>query len=115
VLDLGSGEGFGAALLSEAAAHVVGVGVDELTIEHSTLNYAGPNLEFQQGTAVDLTAFEVGSFGAVVAFDNIEHVRDQERVLSEVAWLLGDDGILVIATPIAVCTARRGMSPNLTT
>jgi GT2 family glycosyltransferase/SAM-dependent methyltransferase len=99
VLDLGSGEGFGAALLSEAAAHVVGVDVDELTVEHSTLNYAGSNLEFKQGTAVDLTAFADGSFDAVVAFEIIEHVRDQERVLSEVARLLGDDGILVISTP----------------
>jgi O-antigen biosynthesis protein len=99
VLDLGSGEGFGAALLSESAAHVVGVDVDELTIEHSTLNYAGPNLEFKQGTAVDLTAFEDGSFGAVVAFEIIEHVSEQERVLEEVARLLGDDGILVISTP----------------
>jgi O-antigen biosynthesis protein len=99
VLDLGSGEGFGAALLSESAAHVVGVDVDELTVEHSTLNYAGPNLEFKQGTAVDLTAFEDGSFGAVVAFEIIEHVGDQERVLGEVARLLGDDGILVMSTP----------------
>ena len=99
VLDLGSGEGFGAALLSESAANVVGVDVDELTVQHSTLNYAGPSLEFKQGTAVDLTAFEDGSFGAVVAFEIIEHVGEQERVLEEVARLLGDDGILVISTP----------------
>ncbi len=99
VLDLGSGEGFGAAILAESAAHVVGVDVDELTVEHSRLNYAGPNLEFELGTAVDLSAFADGSFGAVVAFEIIEHVREQERVLAEVARLLGDDGILVISTP----------------
>jgi GT2 family glycosyltransferase/glycosyltransferase involved in cell wall biosynthesis/SAM-dependent methyltransferase len=99
VLDLGSGEGFGAALLSEAAAHVIGVEIDELTVEHSMLNYGGPNLEFKLGTAVDLSAFEDGSFGAVIAFEIIEHVREQERVLSEVARLLDDDGILVISTP----------------
>ncbi len=99
VLDLGSGEGFGAALLSESAAHVVGLDIDELTVEHSRLNYAGSNLEFEVGTAVDLSAFEDGSFGAVVAFEVIEHVREQERVLSEVARLLSDDGILVISTP----------------
>jgi GT2 family glycosyltransferase/SAM-dependent methyltransferase/glycosyltransferase involved in cell wall biosynthesis len=99
VLDLGSGEGFGAALLSESATQVVGVDVDALTVEHSTLNYAGPNLEFKEGTAVDLTAFDDGSFDAVVAFEIIEHVNEQERVLEEVARLLGDDGILVISTP----------------
>jgi GT2 family glycosyltransferase/SAM-dependent methyltransferase/glycosyltransferase involved in cell wall biosynthesis len=99
VLDLGSGEGFGAALLSETAGHVVGVDVDELTVEHSRLNYAGPNLEFKLGTAVDLSAFEDASFDAVVAFEIIEHVREQERLLSEVARILADDGILVISTP----------------
>jgi O-antigen biosynthesis protein len=99
VLDLGSGEGFGAALLSESARHVVGVDVDELTVEHSKLNYAGPNLEFHLGTALDLSALEDGSFGAVVAFEIIEHVREQDRVLAEVERVLDEDGLLVISTP----------------
>jgi GT2 family glycosyltransferase/SAM-dependent methyltransferase len=99
VLDLGSGEGFGAAILAETAAHVTGVDVDERTVEHSRLNYAAEDLEFAVGTAQDLSAYEAGSFGAVVAFEIIEHVRDQERVLEEVVRLLADDGILVISTP----------------
>jgi GT2 family glycosyltransferase/SAM-dependent methyltransferase len=99
VLDLGSGEGFGAAILAESAAHVVGVDVDERTVEHSKLNYGGSKLEFQVGTALDLSGFEDGSFGAVVAFEIIEHVQDQERVLEEVARLLGDEGVLVVSTP----------------
>ncbi len=99
VLDLGSGEGFGAAILAESAAQVVGVDVDARTVEHSRLNYAAANLEFHIGTALDLSMFEAGSFGAVVAFEIIEHIRDQERVLEEVARLLADDGLLVISTP----------------
>jgi GT2 family glycosyltransferase/SAM-dependent methyltransferase len=99
VLDLGSGEGFGAAILAESAAHVVGVDLDERTVEHSRLNYAAANLEFQVGTALDLSAFEPGSFGAVVAFEIIEHVSAQERVLEEVQRVLADDGILIISTP----------------
>jgi hypothetical protein len=47
--------GFGAALLSESAAHEVDMDIDELTVEHSRLNYAGPNLEFKVGTADDLS------------------------------------------------------------
>lgn len=99
VLDLGSGEGFGAAILAEAAEHVVGIDIDERTVEHSRLNYASTNLEFEVGSALDLSAFETGSFGAVVAFEIIEHVRDQEQVLAEVARLLADDGVLVMSTP----------------
>jgi GT2 family glycosyltransferase/SAM-dependent methyltransferase/glycosyltransferase involved in cell wall biosynthesis len=112
VLDLGSGEGFGAALLADVAEHVVGVDVDELTVEHSRLNYAGPNLQFELGTAVDLSAFDDGSFGAVVAFEIIEHVREQERVLAEVARLLGEDGILVISTPDRRAYGEARTEPN---
>ncbi len=99
VLDLGSGEGFGAAILSESAEQVVGVDLDEQTVEHSKLNYGGANLEFRVGTALDLSDFEPGSFGAVVAFEIIEHVQDQERVLAEIARVLSDDGVLVVSTP----------------
>lgn len=99
VLDLGSGEGFGAAILSGSAAHVVGVDVDERTVEHSQLNYGGSNLEFHVGTALDLSCFDDASFGAVVAFEIIEHVQDQEQVLNEVARLLADDGLLIVSTP----------------
>lgn len=99
VLDLGSGEGFGTAILSDRAEHVVGVDIDERTVEHSRLNYAGANVEFHVGSALDLSTLDAGSFGAVVAFEIIEHVRDQEQVLAEVARLLADDGILVMSTP----------------
>jgi O-antigen biosynthesis protein len=99
VLDLGSGEGFGSAILAESAAHVVGIDIDERTVEHSRLNYAAENLEFHVGSALDLSAYEAGSFGAVVAFEIIEHVRDQEQVLAGVERLLADDGILIMSTP----------------
>ncbi len=42
VLDLGSGEGFGSAILAGSAAEVVGVDIDARTVEHSRLNYGGP-------------------------------------------------------------------------
>lgn len=112
VLDLGSGEGFGAALLSESAEHVVGLDIDELTVEHSRLNYAGENLEFHLGTATDLTAFDDGSFGAVVAFEIIEHVREQERVVAEVARVLAEDGLLVISTPDRRAYGEAREEPN---
>jgi GT2 family glycosyltransferase/SAM-dependent methyltransferase/glycosyltransferase involved in cell wall biosynthesis len=99
VLDLGSGEGFGAAILAESAAHVIGVDIDERTVEHSKLNYAAANLEFLVGTALDLSAYDAGSFEAVVAFEIIEHVLDQERVFVEIARVLADDGLLAISTP----------------
>ena len=100
VLDLGSGEGFGASILSSGEeTEVVGIDIDERTVEHAQLNWAGPRTSFEVGDALDLSEFEDGSFGAVVAFEVIEHVDEQERVLAEVARVLADDGVLIISTP----------------
>ena len=60
VLDLGSGEGFGASILADNAEEVVGVDVDERTVDHARLNWARPNVSFQLGSALDLSAFPTG-------------------------------------------------------
>ena len=99
VLDLGSGEGFGAALLADTAAAVTGVDVDARAVAHSRVNYEAPNLKFREASATDLSAFGDDSFDAVVAFEMIEHVAEHEQVLAEVARVLGPGGILVMSTP----------------
>jgi O-antigen biosynthesis protein len=99
VLDLGSGEGFGAALLADTATAVVGVDIDERTVEHSRANYVADGLEFRVASATDLRAFEDGSFDAVVAFEMIEHVAEHEQVLAEIARVLGPGGLLIMSTP----------------
>jgi GT2 family glycosyltransferase/SAM-dependent methyltransferase len=99
VLDVGSGEGFGSAILADHCTEVVGIDIDARTVDHSQLNYARPGLSFGIGTATDLSRFESGSFGAVVAFELIEHVSEQEEVLAEIARVLAQDGLLVMSTP----------------
>ena len=47
-------------------------------------------ISFSLGDAQDLSAFDAdASFGAVVAFEMIEHVAEQERVLGEVGTRAG--------------------------
>lgn len=99
VLDLGSGEGFGAALLSERAASVLGIDVDARTVEHARLNYSGASVRFEVGSATDLAGVPDASVDAVVAFEIIEHVEDQGRMLEEVKRVLRPGGLLVTSTP----------------
>jgi SAM-dependent methyltransferase len=99
VLDLASGEGFGAALLADRAQSVTGVDIDERTVEHSRLNYVAPNLDFRVGSASDLSAFADGAFDVVVAFEMIEHVTDHDTVLAEAARVLAPGGLLIMSTP----------------
>lgn len=99
VLDLGSGEGFGAAILAQSACRVLGIDIDEQTVRHSSLNYEDEKLSFVLGTALDLSACGTDSFDVVVAFEIIEHVQDHDRVLEEIARVLTPEGTLVISTP----------------
>jgi SAM-dependent methyltransferase len=112
VLDLASGEGYGAALLSDSARSVMGVDVDERSVEHSRLNYEAPNLEFRVADARELSDFESRSFGAVVAFEVIEHVAEQEQVLAEIERVLAQDGILILSTPERTVYSKKGKSEN---
>jgi len=99
VLDLASGEGFGAAILARSAASVTGLDIDPVTVDHSSLNYATDRIQFAVADAADLSAYDDASFGAVVAFEMIEHVDDQARVMDEIARVLAPDGVLIMSTP----------------
>lgn len=55
--------------------------------------------EARVGSAVDLP-FPDRSFALVCAFDIVEHVEDDRRVLGELVRVLGDDGRLVLSLPL---------------
>ena len=111
VLDVGSGEGFGAALLSDAAASVTGIDIAADAVEHARANYEAPNLDFRVGSAADLSAFADGAFDLVVAFEVIEHVAEQDAVIAGISRVLAPGGRLVISTPDRDAYAERG-EPN---
>jgi GT2 family glycosyltransferase/SAM-dependent methyltransferase len=98
-LDLGSGEGYGTAILASVADSAVGIELDETTVAHSRANYGAANLEYRVGSALDLSEFGDGEFGLVVCFEVLEHVAGQEELLAGVARVLAPDGVLLISTP----------------
>ena len=112
VLDLGSGEGFGAAILSDTAEEVVGLDIDERSVTHAELNWAGNGLSFIRGTAADLSAFDADSFDLVVAFEVIEHVSEQDVVLAEVSRVLKPEGVLLSSTPDRDVYGAENPTPN---
>jgi SAM-dependent methyltransferase len=99
VLDAACGEGYGSALLAGTAEEVVGVDVDPASIAHAISRYgAGKGLRFECADATQLP-FEDGSFDVVVSFETLEHLAQQEQLVSGFARVLKDDGILVISSP----------------
>ena len=94
VLDAGCGEGYGTALLAEAAARVVGIDRPE-AVRVATARHRAPRLEFRAHDLERLGALGE-RFDLVVSFQVIEHVRDPVGFLRTLAGL---GGALVVSTP----------------
>jgi ubiquinone/menaquinone biosynthesis C-methylase UbiE len=72
VLDVASGEGYGAALLAQVARSVIGIEYCAATVRSSARNFPRGNLHFLQGDARRLSLADA-SVDVVVSFETIEH------------------------------------------
>src|SRR6266702_2940682 len=99
VLDLASGEGYGSSLLARTAKTVIGVDIDEQTVQHARNKYIRPNLEFKIGSIMDVPISGARLFDVVVCFEALEHVDDHDKVLGEAKRLLVPDGLFFVSTP----------------
>lgn len=107
VLEAGSGEGYGAAMLAVDAAAVVCVDYDEQAVEHTRRRY--PQVQIHRGNLIDLPLADA-SVETVVNFQVIEHLWDQPAFAAECHRVLSPGGELLMSTP-----NRITFSPGLDT
>jgi SAM-dependent methyltransferase len=98
VLDVGSGEGYGPALLAGRAAEVVGVDYSPAAVEHARSAYPLPNLRFDVMDANRLDP-ALADFDLVTCFEVLEHVDSPEALVRSLSGALRPDGVLVLSTP----------------
>lgn len=99
VLDVASGEGYGARLLADVAKSVVGVDLDADAVEFASRKYGStPNLKFAEGACSALPLPDA-SVDMVVSFETIEHHDQHEVMLAEIKRVLRPGGLLVISSP----------------
>ena len=99
ILDAACGEGYGSALLAPSAASVVGVDISELAVEHARRRYEQiDNLEFRLADCIDLP-FDDNEFDRVVSFETLEHLAEQDQLLTEFRRVLKPDGLLILSSP----------------
>lgn len=99
VLDLGSGEGYGSALLAKVASKVVGVELEPEAVHHASSTYQTGSLRFVCGDVRHLPE-EVGdNFDLATCFEVFEHVEEQETLLKEAKSRLKPQGIMLLSTP----------------
>lgn len=98
-LDAACGEGYGSALLAEAAGSVEGVDISEAAIEHARQRYGDiQNLTFHAADCTSLP-FADDEFDRVVSFETLEHLEEQDQLLAEFRRVLKPDGCLVLSSP----------------
>lgn len=99
VLDLASGEGYGAAILSKVAESVVGVDIDAASIDSAQQEYRDyQNLRFLTSSCDSVPLLE-SSVDVVTSFETIEHHTQHQEMLQEIKRVLKPDGLLIISSP----------------
>src|SRR3989338_7345836 len=99
VLEIGSGDGYGASLLAETANEVTGIDLFQKNVDLARSKYKRSNLKFlkMSATALDLSN---QSFDLVVSFQVIEHIPQGEllQYISEIKRTLKKDGKACLST-----------------
>jgi 2-polyprenyl-3-methyl-5-hydroxy-6-metoxy-1,4-benzoquinol methylase len=104
VIDMASGEGYGADVLAARAASVVGVEANPDAFEHARLRYRRANLRFER-SMVEVYAEPCD---AIVFLQTIEHVQDPGAVLDHFAAMLAPGGAVFVSTPNVLTLAPPG-------
>jgi SAM-dependent methyltransferase len=99
VLELGCGAGRLTGHLAEAAGELYAIDLSPAMVEYCRGVY--PGVHFSVADLRDLSGFETGSFGAVLApFNVLDVLGDGERreVLQDIRRLLGEGGLLILSS-----------------
>ena len=102
VVDVASGEGYGADVLAERAHSVLGIEPNPEAYEHARLKY--PRVTFRR----DIAETFIEPCDAVVFLQTIEHVPDPDAVLEHFSSQLRPGGIAFVSTPNVLTLAPDG-------
>jgi SAM-dependent methyltransferase len=109
LIELGCGLGHLLGLLQDDYA-CVGIDLAEYSIEQLKQN--APCAEGIVMSADDLSPFETGTFGGVVALHLVEHLPDPADTIRQVSRILQVGGLFLFATPNPVYSLRRFKDPT---
>lgn len=101
VLDYGCGSGYGTHQIAASCERIIGVDIAGDAVDYACSHYQAPNLSYRRVEPADRAPlpFDSESFDTVLSFQVIEHIRDTNPYVSEIARVLKPGGVFVCATP----------------
>ncbi len=97
ILDIGCGEGYGSDYLADYAKCVQGIDYDKDVIDYAKNKYHKDNLKF---IVLDINNLDTlnKKYDVICSFQNIEHIKDTEKLLKNISSLLNDNGVFICST-----------------
>lgn len=110
VLEIGFGEGYGTKMLAETCREIVAIDIEKDAVEYARNKYGDDKCSFQWYEGHTFP-FDDGSFDAVVSFQVIEHIKDDNHFISEIYRILKDGGRCYLTTPNRETRLKPGQKP----
>ena len=110
VLEIGFGEGYGTKMISQFADTVIGLDVHEDAVNYASKRYSSENCTFQHFDGKEIP-FEEETFDAVVSYQVIEHIEEDEDYVKEIERVLKKEGQLFLTTPNRLHRLDPGQEP----
>jgi 2-polyprenyl-3-methyl-5-hydroxy-6-metoxy-1,4-benzoquinol methylase len=100
VLDAACGTGYGSRILyaDGKASNVIGLDNDLNTIKYANAKYFSKQVRFINSSITELP-FANGSFNVVVSFETIEHIIEEDKLISEIHRVIQNNGMFILSTP----------------
>lgn len=100
VVDAACGIGYGAYILAKAlpSAKIVAFDLDEEALAYGSKYYALPNIEFRKQD-LGCERFSLEGADAVVSFETLEHLEDEDFFMESINQVLRDGGSLFCSSP----------------
>jgi len=101
VLDIACGVGYGSRYIREktGAKEVTGVDISKSAVEYATKVFGTQGLNYINASALDRELFKEGAFDKIVSFETIEHLEQDEDLISNLYYWLKPGGVLIGSVP----------------
>jgi len=99
VLDAACGSGYGSEILATKAKQVIALDFSDHAIKYAQKNHSKKNIIFKKADLNEKIELADNLVDIVISFETLEHILNQDIMLSEFKRVLKPDGKLIISTP----------------